>query len=352
MTTAPVTSSDPVPLSPAAPAPDSAAATPIVAAVPAARWSLRPFVVALPVLAATLALALHLGLPSRQSPEPTTLYPRLLIVVAGAAVLLALVQWLWPWFAARYRPRAPLLAVAILLVAAWDLITLKLALLPLPYFPHPELIIRSLLEDRSVLLESTYHSLVLLMSGYATGVILGLVSGVLIGWFPSVRYWAMPLLKVVGPIPATAWIPLALIVFPTSFQSSVALIAMAVWFPVTMLTSSGISAVRLSYLDVARTMGAGQGYLVFRVAIPSALPNIFLGLFMGLGASFLTLVVAEMLGVKAGLGWYVSWAQGWAEYGKVYAALVIIAAFFSTIMTLLFKVRDRLLVWQKGTIQW
>ena len=62
--------------------------------------------------------------------------------------------------------------------------------------------------------------------------------------------------------------------------------------------------------------------------------------------------VAETVGVKSGLGWYVSWAQGWAEYGKVYAALVIMSAFFSTIMTVLFKVRDRVLVWQKGTIKW
>jgi NitT/TauT family transport system permease protein len=73
---------------------------------------------------------------------------------------------------------------------------------------------------------------------------------------------------------------------------------------------------------------------------------------MGLGTSFLTLVVAETVGVKSGLGWYVGWAQGWAEYGKVYAALVIMAVFFSTIMTALFKVRDRVLVWQKGTIKW
>jgi len=64
------------------------------------------------------------------------------------------------------------------------------------------------------------------------------------------------------------------------------------------------------------------------------------------------LIVAETVGVRAGLGWYVGWAQGWAEYAKVYAALVIMAAFFSTIMTLLFKIRDRILVWQKGTIKW
>jgi hypothetical protein len=96
----------------------------------------------------------------------------------------------------------------------------------------------------------------------------------------------------------------------------------------------------------------GRLYLIFRVAIPAAVPNIFIGLFMGLGASFLTLVVAESVGVKSGLGWYLSWAQGWAEYGKVFAALIIMAGFFSTVMTLLFKLRDRVLVWQKGIIKW
>jgi NitT/TauT family transport system permease protein len=183
-------------------------------------------------------------------------------------------------------------------------------------------------------------------------VIAGLISGICIGWSTPVRYWGMPVLKIVGPIPATAWIPLAMVVSPSAVFSAAALIALAVWFPVTMLTASGISNTRASYLDVARTLGARRGYLIFRVAIPAALPSIFIGLFMGLGASFLTLVVAETVGVKSGLGWYVSWAQGWAEYGKVFAALVIMAAFFSTIMTVLFKVRDRVLVWQKGVIKW
>ena len=123
-----------------------------------------------------------------------------------------------------------------------------------------------------------------------------------------------------------------------------------IWSVVTL--SPSIANTRASYLDVARTLGAKPGYLIFRVAIPAAMPSIFIGLFMGLGTSFLTLVVAESVGVKSGLGWYVSWAQGWAKYGKVYAALVIMAAFFSTIMTLLFKLRDRMLVWQKGMIRW
>lgn len=246
----------------------------------------------------------------------------------------------------------PILAAVAFLLCLWEIITSGLRLLPLPYFPSPAKVLQSLISDRMLLFDSTWHSLILLISGYALGVFAGLISGICIGWSSPIRYWGMPVLKVVGPIPATAWIPLAMVISPSAVVSAAALIALAVWFPVTMLTASGISNTRASYLDVARTLGAGRGYLIFRVAVPAAIPNIFIGLFMGLGASFLTLVVAETVGVKSGLGWYVSWAQGWAEYGKVFAALVIMAAFFSTIMTMLFKVRDRVLVWQKGVIKW
>src|SRR3569832_364809 len=185
----------------------------------------------------------------------------------------------------------------------------------------------SLCSDRALLFDSTWHSLLLLLSGYILGAAIALVTGVCIGWSARAHYWGMPILKVVGPIPATAWIPLAMVVSPSASWSAVGLIAIAVWFPVTMLTASGISNTRASYLDVARTLGASRSYLVFRVAVPAAMPNIFIGLFMGLGASFLTLVVAESVGVKSGLGWYLSWAQAYAEYGKVYAAVAIMAAF-------------------------
>ena len=246
----------------------------------------------------------------------------------------------------------PIIAAAIGSLCVWELITSGFRWLPLPYFPSPASVLRNLLLDWELLFDSTWHSLLLLISGYILGAFVGIVTGICIGWFKHARYWGMPLLKVVGPIPATAWVPLAMVLSPSSTFSAVGLIALAVWFPVTMLTISGIANTRASYLDVARTLGARQAYLIFRVAIPAAMPSIFIGLFMGLGTSFLTLIVAETVGVKSGLGWYVAWAQGWAEYGKVYAALVIMAAFFSTIMTVLFKVRDRVLVWQKGVIKW
>ncbi len=302
--------------------------------------------------AAALALAVHLLISRTEPPAETRSFTILLGIVLGIAIGAGIVQRMWPALRQWMRNMSPILAVAVLLLAIWEVITSGLRLLPLPYFPSPAGVLQSMISDRALLFDSTWHSLILLASGYALGVAAGLVSGICIGWSSPIRYWGMPVLKVVGPIPATAWIPLAMVVSPSAIFSAAGLIALAVWFPVTMLTASGISNTRASYLDVARTLGASRSYLIFRVAVPAAIPNIFIGLFMGLGASFLTLVVAETVGVKSGLGWYLSWAQGWAEYGKVYGALVIMAAFFSTIMTVLFKVRDRVLVWQKGVIKW
>ena len=73
---------------------------------------------------------------------------------------------------------------------------------------------------------------------------------------------------------------------------------------------------------------------------------------VGLGASFLTLIVAETVGVEAGLGWYLNFQKGYMEYWKMYGALLLSAVFFSTLMTLLFKVRDYVLRWQKGVVKW
>jgi NitT/TauT family transport system permease protein len=303
-------------------------------------------------LAAAAALGVHVLIAKTEPPLESHSYRLLFLEIIVVSILLALLRRFSPGLRRWMANMWPIFTAAIVLLCVWDSITLGFRLLPLPYFPGPSAVLRSLINDRTLLLDSTWHSLVLLLSGYTLGVIAGLISGICIGWSSPIRYWGMPILKVVGPVPATAWIPLAMVLSPSAIVSSAALIALAVWFPVTMLTSSGISNTRASYLDVARTLGAGRSYLIFRVAIPAAVPNIFIGLFMGLGASFLTLVVAESVGVKSGLGWYVSWAQGWAEYGKVFAALIIMAAFFSTIMTILFKVRDRVLVWQKGVIKW
>src|SRR6266576_2480795 len=231
-------------------------------------------------LAGLVALAIHLLFSKRAPAVETHSYTLFFYEIIGVSIVLSIAQRVWMPLRFWMHHMCPIFTAAMLFLAVWDVVTLGFQLFPLPYFPGPAAVLRSLISDRALLLDSTWHSLVLLISGYTLGVIIGLISGVCIGWSSSVRYWGMPLLKVVGPIPATAWIPLAMVVSPSAIVSAAGLIALAVWFPVTMLTASGISNTRASYLDVARTLGAGRLYLIFRVAIPAAVPNIFVGLFM------------------------------------------------------------------------
>ena len=252
----------------------------------------------------------------------------------------------------RLQRLSPWLFVLALFLAAWEVVTAKLGLLPLPFFPPPQAIVEVVIDDWGRLAAGIFASARLLATGYFLGAAVGFVTGVAIGWSRLAGYWIHPVLRFIGPLPATAWLPLAFFVFPSSFSASIFLIALATGFPVTVLTWSGVAGVNSAYYDIARTLGATQRFLVLKVAIPAAMPHVFVGLFMGLGNSFAVLVVAEMLGVKAGLGWYLQWAQGWAAYANMYAALLLMAFLCSGLITLLFRLRDRLLSWQKGLVRW
>jgi len=273
------------------------------------------------------------------------------VIAGGILAATASTKWLGR-FGAGLHARAPWLLALGLFLTLWEVATAKFAWLPLPFFPPPQAIIEVYTDDMPKLLDSVLASVKLQLGGFAIGAAVGFLTGVSIGWSRSVGYWVHPLLRFIGPLPPTAWLPFAFFMFPSSWSASTFLIALATGFPVTVLTWSGVASVSNSYYDVARTLGAKPSFLVLKVAIPAALPHVFVGLFMGLGASFAVVVVAEMIGVKAGLGWYLQWAQGWAAYSNMYAALIVMSLLCSGAITLLFRIRDRLLVWQKGVVKW
>lgn len=278
------------------------------------------------------------------------------VLVAAAALLVAALAggYAGPLRRVRQplRQAGPWLVALPLVFAAWEILTAKTALLPTPFFAPPQALIEVYIDDWRRLGDSALNTLKLLGFGVAYGGVAGFLIGVSIGWSRRIGYWVHPVLRVLGPLPSTALLPLTFYFFPSSYSAAVFLIALATAFPVAVLTWSGVASVNKSYYDVARTLGASEAFLVLRVAIPAALPQVFVGLFMGLGASFSVLVTAEMMGVKSGLGWYLTWAQGWASYVNMYAALIVMALLFSGVITLLFAVRDRALSWQKGTVKW
>jgi NitT/TauT family transport system permease protein len=275
-----------------------------------------------------------------------------LFVGAFAVVLLAYL--IWSFFSEKAYEKlvynAPFYCVIIGILMIYDIATLKTGKLPLPYFPWVDRILLAIIDDRKILLNCITHSLVLLFAGYLSGVAAGLFCGIGAGWSPKLRYWIMPLIKLLGPIPSTTWISIILIVASSLFSGSVFMIALGVWYPVTMAAFNGVSNVAKSNFEVARTFGVSKVGLVFKVAIPAAMPSIFNGLMQGMGIACTALMVAEMLGVESGLGWYINWQRGWAEFAKMYAAVIIICLTFTVVNLFLTLIKKRVLRWQEGNV--
>jgi NitT/TauT family transport system permease protein len=284
--------------------------------------------------------------------DQTSLLAILEAVAGGALIFIAIAGAPVHLVTNGLRRLGPWLMAFPLLLLVWEVLTAKLGLLPLPFFVPPQSILQVYIEDWPRLGASMVASLVLLLPAYFLGIIVGFSAGVAIGWSRAIFYWGHPLLRFIGPLPATAWLPLAFYFFPTSRAASTFLIALTTAFPIAVVTSSGISSVNKAYYDIARTLGANERFLILKVAIPASMPDVFTGLFMGLGSSFAVLVVAEMLGVKAGFGYYLQWAQGWAAYANMYAALLLMSLLFSGLISLQFKIRDHVLAWQTGVLRW
>ncbi|MGN0687891.1 MAG: ABC transporter permease [Oscillospiraceae bacterium] len=307
----------------------------------------------IPILSAALAIAVQIFIP-RSGLHPVS-KPYFTYVLIGILAVYLI------FFIASFRSRklneklvykGYFIGGAVLFFNILNLLTAKLAVLPILYFPSLDRVFGVMAEEHEVLIKCILYSLRLLGLGILFGALAGIITGICIGFSKTFSYWISPVIRILGPIPSTAWIPLVLISFPSAVSASAFLVGLAVWFPTTLMTSSGISNIQNSYFEISGTLGAGRFYQVFKVGIPAAMPNMFLGLFNGICSSFITLVTAEMIGAKYGIGWYINWQKEMLSYANVYAGLIIIAVLFSVLITLLFRVRDKFLGWQKGVIKW
>ena len=161
--------------------------------------------------------------------------------------------------------KAPFYTGVIVFLLFLNVITSKTLLLPTLYFPSLDRIIGLIVETKWFLLKNVFDSLKLLLTGFAWGVTVGFLTGLALGCSKYVGYWLTPVTKVIGPIPTTAWIPLALSTFPTTHGANVFLIAFAVWFPVTLMTSSGIQSIANVNFEVSKTLGASTLYQIIHV---------------------------------------------------------------------------------------
>ncbi len=251
----------------------------------------------------------------------------------------------------KYVKGAPLRFASGIGLLLWDLLGTKWQVLTQPFFPGPAGIIKAFLVEPDFILENTLYSLRLYASGFILGVVFGVGTGIIIGWFPKAYYWVTPVLNVTGVIPAVAWMPFALTLMATPFDAAVFLIVMCVWFPVTSLTAQGIKSTPKVQFEAARTLGSNTFDLVFKVAVPHAMPQIFTGISTANAFAFTTLVMAEMMGQPGGLGYYINLSKVWSAYYKVFAAIIVMAVLFSFITAILGRIEKYARRWQKGLVR-
>ena len=319
--------------------------------------------IVLAVLGYIIALGVNIFVPSVSGIEfqehqifsitvnSNDLYRFLLIAIIAVYVITGFVSLKNKEKKKKFKKRIPFRIAVGIALAVWDLAGTKLAILPQPFFPGPAGIAEAFLEDGMYVLENTLYSIRLFAVGFSIGVISGIITGVVTGYFPKIAYWINPILDICGVIPPVAWMPFALIIFPESFAAAAFLLVICVWFPVATMTASGVSGTPKAQFEAARTLGAGTVHQIFTVAIPHAMPQIFVGITTAEAFAFTNLVMAEMMGQPGGLGYYINASKVWSAYYKVFAAIVVMAVLFSLIKLAIDKLQKHMLRWQKGIVK-
>jgi len=302
----------------------------------------------LPIAMGGIELYSYWFVPNYGTNQITNVYAGVLIFFLSILVIRFVVGIFNEQVHEKLRYKAALYTAIFFLLFLYDFMTLKTGKLTLPFFTWPDLIFNAMIDDRALLLKCIHNSMIMLFTGYFVGVIVGIISGLLAGCSKRVNYWIDPIMKVLGPIPVTTWLPIVLFFAASLFKGSVFLIALGVWYPVTLSTIAGIRNVKAEFFEVAQTLGGKPWQLIKNVAIPAAMPSILQGMTQGMSVACTALMAAEMLGVDAGLGWYITWQRGWAEYAKVYAAVIIICLIFIIVTKVLETIKKKLLHWQKG----
>lgn len=207
----------------------------------------------------------------------------------------------------KWRERLLYLISPIGLLAVWQLL-LMYGLGDRRFVPAPsDIAVRFVRLIASGELE--WHVAVTLyrvFAGFVIGSVPAVAIGLLMAMFKPVRIFADPLIAALFPIPKIALMPLLLLAFGFGDASKVALVAIAVFFPVTVNTYTGAANIEKIYWDVARNYGASQAVLFTRVVFFGALPMIFAGLRIALAVSFVVLVASEFVASKTGIG-YLIW---------------------------------------------
>jgi NitT/TauT family transport system permease protein len=221
--------------------------------------------------------------------------------------------------------RAALLSPIVILLL-WELLS-QSDILDKRFIPPPSQVVDELWVnlENGKLLANTRDSLSRILVGFAMGSSVGLLLGLWLGLFRTPRLLLGPVFAALYPVPKIAIFPVLLILFGLGDASKWAAVAIGSFFLVFYNTLGGVLQIPGIYMDVARNAGASR-YQVFRtVALPAALPDVFTGLRLATGTSFVVLVAAEFVGAKSGLGVFVWMSWQTLQVDRMFLGIVVIS---------------------------
>ena len=194
-------------------------------------------------------------------------------------------------------------------------------------FPTPIDVAIGIMEliEKGLLLKYIVASLFRVTIGFTLAVLLGVPSGLFLGWYSRAFQAFNPLIQILRPISPIAWIPLAILWFGVSDAAPIFLIFLASVFPITVSAMAAVQNMQPVYLRAAQNFGLSRRELFWQVILRASLPQIITGLRIALGVAWLVVVAAEMIAVNSGLGYLIIDARNAGKrYDLVVAGMVMI----------------------------
>jgi NitT/TauT family transport system permease protein len=163
-----------------------------------------------------------------------------------------------------------------------------------------------------------------ILLGFFIAIGIGVPMGLAIGRYPRVRDLFMPAVEVLRPIPAIAWVPMAIMLWPNNEASIVYITFIGAFFPILLNTIHGVESLDGVLIRAGRCLGAGEAQLFWNVILPGSLPHIFTGLAVGMGVAWVSLIAAEMISGQFGVGYFTWEAYSLVNYPAIMLGMITI----------------------------
>ncbi|GAA5135010.1 ABC transporter permease [Pseudonocardia adelaidensis] len=229
-------------------------------------------------------------------------------------------------------------------IACWWLLARAGFQFPTP----PEVVAKAMqLAANGTLQEDLLASLARVLTGFLIGSAVAVPVGFLMGWYTLARGLLEPWIQFFRTIPPLALLPLVLVLLGIGEVPKVFVIFLAAFLACVISTYQGVVSVDRTLIDAARVLGAKDGTIFARVVVPASTPFILVGMRVGLGSAWATLVAAELLAAPAGLGYRMQQAQLYYDLATIFVSIVVIGVLGLVMDRLLLLAETRLTGWQE-----